>query len=349
MPPPRAPRPPAQRAVVIGHRGASGYRPEHSRAAYQLAIELGADAVEPDLVVTRDGVLVVRHENEISGTTDVAAHPEFAGRRTTKEVDGQRLTGWFTEDFTWPELATLRAIERLPRERPRSARYDGAQPILRFDELLSLLDAAPRPVGLVAEIKHPTYFEGIGLPLDGLVAEALAGWSGRPGLVVECFEQTVLGRLRDRGLAATRVYLCERSGSAADLRARLGSSAPSYAEQLNDAGLAALAGEVDGVSVDKALLFAGDGATTTDLVARVHAAGLLAYTWTLRPENRFLAPAHRGEGGKTAWGDWRAEFAAILATGVDGVFADHPDLAVAARDGRDHGTVPAAGPVAPPA
>ena len=158
--------------LIIGHRGASGYRPEHTRAAYELAFRLGADAVEPDIVATRDGVLVLRHENEISGTTDVASRPEFADRRTTKLIDGARLTGWFTEDFTWAELSTLRAVERLPQVRQASATFDGLEPILRLSDLLGIIDDASgqRQRIMVAELKHATYFESIGLPLDELFA-----------------------------------------------------------------------------------------------------------------------------------------------------------------------------------
>jgi glycerophosphoryl diester phosphodiesterase len=330
---------------VIGHRGAPGYRPEHTRASYELAFALGADAVEPDLVSTRDGVLVVRHENEISGTTDVAKHPEFADRRTTKQIDGDSLTGWFTEDFAWKELATLRAIERVPKIRPHNATFDGTQPVLRLSELLELVDAASerlrRPLRLVAEIKHATYFASIGLPLDELVAEQLSPWGSRDRVTVECFEQTVLGQVRDRGVDADYVYLVESSGAAADLVARHGSAATSYADQLTDAGLARLARAVDGISVDKALLLepgAAEGSVvSTELVARAHEHGLSVFAWTLRPENRFLAPGHRvgsaAGSGAARWGDWRREYELILSTGVDGVFADHPDLAVAARDG----------------
>lgn len=187
--------------LVIAHRGASGYRPEHSRSAYELAIELGADAIEPDLVPTKDGVLVLRHENEVSGTTDVADHPEFRHLRTTKTVDGQTLTGWFTEDFTWAELQTLRTRERLPVLRPGSAEHDGAQPILRLVDLLAILDAAPRPVGLVAEVKHAAYFDRAGFPMAALVDAALsqAGWRQDERLTVESFEKGVLRDLRERG------------------------------------------------------------------------------------------------------------------------------------------------------
>lgn len=333
-----SPTPP--RTLVIGHRGASGYRPEHTRASYELAFALGADAVEPDIVATKDGVLVLRHENEISGTTDVASRPEFADRRTTKRIDGVSLTGWFTEDFTWSELSTLRAVERLPQLRQASSTFDGTQPILRLRELLDLVDDAAdrsgRAIRLVAEVKHPTYFASIGLPLDELLAEELARWDRADRLIVECFEQGVLMQLQGRGLGGRYVYLLEARGSAPDLRARFGRRALPYSAQLTAAGLARLAGEVDGVSVDKSLILDGrkDGSVRlTDLVERAHAAGLTVFTWTLRPENRFLAPGNRRGSSPRDWGDWRREFELVLSTGIDGIFVDHPDLGVAARDG----------------
>lgn len=326
--------------MVIGHRGAPGYRPEHTRSSYELAVALGADAVEPDLVATKDGVLVVRHENEISGTTDVARHPEFAARRTTKRIDGVALTGWFTEDFTWDELATLRAVERLPALRQHSSTFDGTEPVLRLSELLELMDEASarvdRPLRLVAEIKHPSYFASIGLPLDELVADALTPWGGRERLTIECFEQTVLGEVRERGVDADYVYLLDAKGAAPDLVARDGSAAPSYVSQLTDAGLARLAREVDGISPDKSLLLdtsVRGKVGTTELVARAHELGLQVFTWTLRPENRFLVPAHRIGASAGDWGDWRREFELIVSTGVDGIFVDHADLGVAARAG----------------
>jgi len=326
----------ASRALVIGHRGASGYRPEHTRSAYELAITLGVDAIEPDIVSTRDGVLVLRHENEISGTTDVALHPEFADRRATKRVDGISLTGWFTEDFTWAELSKLRATERLPQVRQASASFDGAEPILRLRDLLDILDAGAertgREIGIVAEVKHPTYFASIGLALDGPIADELRPWDGGDRIIVECFEQTVLGEIRERGIPGRYVYLVEARGSAPDLRARFGAKALPYAAQLTDAGLARLAKEVDGISVDKTLLLK-PGEAHEGLVARAHAAGLTVFSWTLRPENRFLDARFRSGAPPRDWGDWRGEFEAVLVSGVDGIFVDHPDLGVAARDG----------------
>ena len=323
------------RPLVIGHRGASGYRPEHTRAAYELAFTLGADAVEPDIVATKDGVLVLRHENEISGTTDVAGHPEFADRRTTKVIDGQTLSGWFTEDFTWPELSTLRAMERLPAIRTGAASFNGTGRILRLTDLLGIIDAQERDdLIMVAEIKHATYFESIGLPLDELFAREIAGWATPANLIVESFEQTVLGLIRDRGIPGRYVFLVESSGSPADLVARYGTKALPYSAHLSSAGLARLARELDGVSVDKQLLLRTDAAGkvtgTTDLVDRAHAAGLEIYTWTLRAENRFLARnLWRGSSARD-FGDWLTEFRLIIDTGVDGVFTDQPDLVLAA-------------------
>jgi glycerophosphoryl diester phosphodiesterase len=328
------------RPLVIAHRGASGYRPEHTRSAYELAFALGADAVEPDIVASRDGVLVLRHENEISGTTDVSRHPEFADRRTTKVIDGVELTGWFTEDFTWAELSTLRATERIPLVRQASSSFDGQEGILRLSDLLEIIDAATeasgRPLVMVAEIKHATYFESVGLPLDALFASEVRHWATPQNLIVECFEQTVLMKIRAHGIPGRIVFLAEAKGAPADLVALHGPGARSYADHLTEDGLATLASEVDGVSVSRKLLLRLDAAKNavgiTDLVARVHDAGLLAFCWTLRAENRFLARNHRVRGDQRDYGDWRSEFELILSTGVDGVFADQPDLAVAVRD-----------------
>lgn len=322
---------------MIAHRGASGYRPEHTRSAYLLAIEQGADAVEPDLVSTSDGVLVIRHENEISGTTDVASRSEFASRRTTKTIEGVSLTGWFTEDFTWAELSTLRARERLPRLRKANRAFEGEDGILRLSDLLELLDAAGG-VGLVAEIKHASYFESIGLPLDELFAAELAraGWDsagleGCARLTVESFETGVLGKIRDRGIRARYVFLLEASGAPADHPER------PYADYLTAEGLAGLANGLglDGISVDKHLLLRADDARrtngVTDLVDRAHAAGLTIFCWTLRAENRFLPHDLRLGRSAAAYGNWRHEFAVIMGSGIDGVFADQPDLALLAR------------------
>lgn len=326
--------------LVIGHRGASGYRPEHTRSAYQLAFEQGADAVEPDLVATKDGVLVIRHENEISGTTDVGSHPEFADRRTTKTIDGVSLTGWFTEDFTWAELSILRATERLPALRPANVEF-AEESILRLVDLLALLDVAPlsalgKRIGMVAEIKHATYFASIGLRLDELFAAELitAGWGDDDRLTVECFEENVLRQIRDRAINAQYVFLVEASGSPADQIAEHGADARTFASYLSAAGMTGLAASVDGISVDKRILQKTDDsgrAVGTELVARAHAAGLTVFCWTLRAENSFLAAERRRGTSAGRFGDWRKEFLELMETGVDGIFTDQPDLAIRAR------------------
>lgn len=320
---------------MIAHRGASGYRPEHSRSAYELACRLGSDAIEPDIVATRDGVLVLRHENEISGTTDVASHREFADRNTTKVIDGQKITGWFTEDFTWAELQNLRVRERIPKLRGRS--FDDAEGILRLADLLGILDDHG-DVGLVAEIKHAAYFESIGLPLDELFAAELgsAGWSDDARLTVECFETRVLRQIRARGVDAEYVFLLESEGAPADEVAARGSDARSFASYLTEEGLAELkASGLHGISVDKRMLLvtnqAGEATGTNDLVARGHAAGLAVYCWTLRAENHFLAKNFQRGRSAREFGAWQEEFELIMRTGLDGVFADQPDLALEAR------------------
>jgi glycerophosphoryl diester phosphodiesterase len=284
-------------ALVIAHRGASGYRPEHTAAAVRLGIELGAAAVEPDLVPTRDGVLVVRHEPEISGTTDVADRARFADRRRTVVVDGEPQTGWFTVDFTWEELAELRAKERLPQLRPESAAHDGEQPLLRCSELIDLL---PDEVVLVAELKHPAFFASLGYDIAGLLMAEVADRIPADRLVVECFELPALLDLHARGLAAEYVLLSE-----------------------SPIDLDALPASIGGVSYAKSLVLAEGGER---LVQAAQSTGRVVYAWTLRPENAFLEPRHRLGDDAAAWGDWRAEYAEVLATGVDGVFADHPDL-----------------------
>lgn len=322
--------------IVIGHRGASGYRPEHSRAAYEIAFAQGVDAVEPDLVSTKDRVLVIRHENEISGTTNVAAHPEFAERRTTKYIDGEKLTGWFTEDFTWAELSTLLVKERVPKIRPGNDQHPGVGGILRFGDLLALIETAPvsaagKPIGVVAEIKHATYFESIGIDLAELFAAELrsAGWHDSELLTVESFELPVLLKVRELGIRCRLVFLVEADGAPADQVALHGKAARPYSSYLTAEGLKKLAETVEGVSLDKHILLAAGGA---ELVELAHAAGLLVFTWTLRAENKFLAKGLRLGSARGDFGDWQTEFEVIMRLGVDGVFADQPDLAIQVRD-----------------
>lgn len=331
---------PRRNPLVVGHRGAPGYRPEHSRSSYDLALEMGVDAVEPDVVVSRDGVLVVRHENEISGTTDVADRPEFADRRTTKTVDGAELTGWFTEDFTWDEIATLRCRERLPKIRAASASFDDEQQVLRLRDVLDLVRAGSlaqgREIGVVLEIKHATYFAGLGWDLADLIEAELrdAGWAdGALPLIVESFESSVLYALQERGIRGSYVYLLEAAGRPFDLFSRHGKAALTYKQTAAPAGLDGLVGLVDGISVDKRMILAPDklGRLTgpSRIIADAHERGLRVFTWTCRPENAFLIGQFRGRGGAAAFGDWEAEWAVIRDAGIDGVFVDHPDLGTA--------------------
>lgn len=324
--------------LLIAHRGASGHRPEHTASAYRLAVELGAEAVEPDVVVSRDGVLVVRHENELSGTTDVLDRPEFSDRRVTRVVDGRPASGCFAEDFAWAELATLRSRERLPHLRPGSASFDGVEGLLRLRDVLAIVDgesdAVRRPCSVVVELKHAAHLARAGFDVAALLLAELAaaGWGNRPErLVIESFELGVLDRLRELGVAARLVFLVAEAGVAPDELDRPGSRDSAWYR--SDVGLAWLAERVWGLSVPTAVLLAERGAEpTTRLVPRAHARGLRVLTWTLRPENAFLSPSRRSSSREAEWGDWRAEFSEILRSGVDGVFADHPELVAEVRE-----------------
>lgn len=311
--------------IVIAHRGASGERPEHTLASYERAIAQGADVIEPDLVATKDGVLVARHENEISETTDVADHPAFAARRTAKTIDGRRVEGWFTEDFTLAELKTLRARERLPALRPGNRAW-ADETIPTFAEVIAL--ARAHGVGIYPETKHPSYFRSIGLPLEPplLAALAGAGWTTRDAPVfIQSFEVDNLKALR--GQTEVRlIQLVDASGAPAD------GAAPSYAAMLTPAGLRAIAAYADGIGPAKALIIPRDGEgrslPPTTLVADAHAAGLAVHPWTFRAENQFLPAELRRGAGPAAHGDLAAEIAMFLDAGVDGVFADFPGIAV---------------------
>jgi glycerophosphoryl diester phosphodiesterase len=314
------------RPIVIAHRGASGHRPEHTLAGYALAIDMGADYVEPDLVITKDSVLVARHENEVGGTTDVAA--KFPGRRTTKTIDGESVTGWFTEDFTLAELKTLRAVERLPF---RSHAHDGEEAIPTLEEILDLVQRRSREtgrrIGVYPETKHPTYFRSIGRPLEDLLLAALArrGWTTKEAPVfIQSFEVANLRALRPR-TGVRLVQLVGASGAPAD--ARTVSDVPrDFASMLTPAGLASIARYADAIGVEKSLVqpIATGGAlgTPTSLVADAHRVGLDVHVWTLRSDSLFLAKGYAGDGAA----EWR-RFAAL---GVDGIFGDFPDVGVAA-------------------
>ncbi|WP_422248014.1 glycerophosphodiester phosphodiesterase [Sphingobium sp.] len=314
--------------IIIAHRGASGERPEHTLASYERAIDQGADYIEPDLVLTKDGVLVARHENEISGTTDVADHPEFADRKTEKTIDGIVMTGWFTEDFTLAELRTLHARERLPDVRPANKRFNDLYQIPTFEEILQLVRAkeaeAHRRIGLYPETKHPTYFAKIGLPhqaaLLGLLSKYGYGTPDDP-VFIQSFEVGNLKALR----AATRlrlIQLVDAEGGPADL------PGTSYADMLTVQGLGEIASYADGIGPSAALLIAPEGPTA--LVGRAHEAGLQVHVWTLRMENSFLPAQYQRADDPQGRGDFTGWVRAVAATGVDGLFSDFPGQARAA-------------------
>ncbi len=320
---------PLSAPIVIAHRGASGSRPEHTLAAYELAIDQGADFIEPDLVPTRDDVLVARHENAIGGTTDVAAHPEFASRRTTKTIDGQVLTDWFVEDFTLAELKTLRAKERLPQLRADNTRYDGQCEVPTLAEIIAL--ARRRHVGIYPETKHPTYFARIGHPTDGLLVDQLkaAGWDSADAPVfIQSFEVANLKRIH--ALTTVRlIQLVAGQGGPAD------GAVSSYAAMLTPVGLRQVATYAYGLGPDKAQLWSGDAPTT--LVSDAHAAGLRVHPWTYRAENTFLPARFRRGEAPEAHGDIAVEIASALRLGIDGFFTDYPLLGVETRRAaKDH-------------
>jgi glycerophosphoryl diester phosphodiesterase len=321
--------------IIIAHRGASGERPEHTLEAYTLAIAQGADFIEPDLVLTRDGVLVARHENEISGTTNVADRPEFASRRTTKTIDGEQVTGWFTEDFTLAELRTLRARERLPQLRTANTAYDGQFLIPTFEEILELARRESvrtgRTIGVYPETKHPSYFTGIGLPHEGPLLALLARFghdSADDPVFIQSFEVGNLIALNQR-TNVRLVQLAADSGGPAD---RPGVT---YASMLTGEGLAAIARYADGIGPAKDLVIArttlGTLGSSTGLVARAHDAGLAVHPWTFRRENYFLPLNLRSGIDPRNPGDLAAEIRAFMAEGVDGLFTDNPAEAVGLR------------------
>ena len=324
--------------LVIAHRGASAYRPEHTLAAYRLAIGMGADFIEPDLVSTKDGVLVARHENEIGGTTDVASHPEFASRRTTKVIDGTPLTGWFTEDFTLAELKTLRAKERIPQLRPANTAFDGEYEIPTLQEVIALAKA--EGVGIYPETKHPTYFDAIGLSLEEpLVAALEANGLDKPSskVFVQSFEVSNLQQL-DTMIRVPLVQLTSASGRPYDFTAA--GDPRTYADLTSPSGLKGVAKYADGLGPEKSQIVPRDAqnrlTAPTTLVRDAHRAGLVVHPYTFRPENNFL-PADFREGDPAspeylrARGDAPGELALFYRLGVDGVFADNADTAVATR------------------
>ncbi|WP_406306037.1 glycerophosphodiester phosphodiesterase [Streptomyces sp. NBC_00885] len=325
--------------TIIGHRGASGYRPEHTLGSYQLALDLGAHVIEQDLVPTKDGHLVCRHENDITGTTDVAAHPEFASRKTTKSVDGVSLTGWFTEDFTLAELKTLRAKERIPANRQENTLYDGRWTIPTFEEVLRWAEKEGRrrgrPVWLHVETKHPTYFRGLGLGLEEPLARLLRRY-GRDRrnspVFLQSFEPSSIQRLA-KLVSSPRVVLLSGASSrpwdfvvAGDPR--------TVADLVKPEGLQWIASYAQGIGPTLDLIIPKDATgklgTPTTLVADAHAEGLILHSYTMRNENAFLPADFRRGTDPNAYGDAFGAFKIYFATGIDGIFTDNADTGLLA-------------------
>ncbi|PZR55127.1 glycerophosphodiester phosphodiesterase [Xylanimonas oleitrophica] len=323
---------------VVAHRGASGYRPEHTLAAYQEAILQGADYIEPDVVATKDGVLVARHENEIGATTNVADHPEFADRRTTKTIDGRPVTGWFTEDFTLAELRTLRAKERIPATRPQNTEFDGLYQVPTLDEVMDLArhsrTLTGKPVGVYPETKHPTYFASIGLPLEEPLVHELRNNgldSAKAPVIVQSFETGNLRKL-DRLTKVRLAQLVSSSGAPYDLVAA--GDRRTYADLVTPAGLREIARYADAVGLEKNVMIPRQADGTlgrpTPVIRDAHRAGLEVHGWTFRRENQFLPAEHRSSADPHGIGDVEGEIRAFLRAGMDGFFTDNPDLGVAA-------------------
>ena len=324
--------------LVIGHRGSSGYRPEHTLASYELAIALGADYIEPDLVSTKDHVLVARHENDITGTTDVSNHPEFASRKRTKVIDGATITGWFTEDFTLAELKTLRAKERLPALRPGNTAFDGLYEIPTFDQVVKLAKQAG--VGVYPETKHPSYFDSIGLSLEEPLLATLRanGWDNAHAPVfIQSFEVANLKEL-NKLTKVKLVQLLDAAGKPYDFTAA--GDPRTYSDLATASGLEGIAHYADGVGPNKNLIVPRDAANhllpPTRFVQAAHRAGLVVHPWTFRRENTVLPEEFRqGDPAQPAYlaaaGNLPGELALFYRLGVDGVFSDNADVAVAVR------------------
>jgi glycerophosphoryl diester phosphodiesterase len=313
----------ADKPLIIAHRGASGERPEHTLAAYELAINQGADYIEPDLVVTKDLVLVARHENELAGTTDVASRAEFEDRKRTKNIEGTMVTGWFAEDFTLAELLTLRVRERLPAIRPANARYDGLYQIPTFAEIVMLVRAKQaetgRTIGLYPELKHPTLLlEQAGIDSVDLLVRELQRYgldTATSPVFVQVFEVRPLQRLNQLVDTPLILLISSEGGPYDEPSLR-------WTDMMTPTGLAEVAQYADGIGPYLGHVVTAEGMPTR-LVADAHAAGLKVHPWTLRKENGFLPPAMQGPGGPDADGQWRALFGAAIASGADGFFTDN--------------------------
>ncbi|NUS88302.1 MAG: glycerophosphodiester phosphodiesterase [Streptomyces sp.] len=327
--------------TVIGHRGASGYRPEHTLGSYQLALDMGADIIEQDLVPTKDGHLVCRHENDITATTDVSAHSEFADRKTTKTVDGTALTGWFTEDFTLAELKTLRAKERIPGTRQRNTLYDGRWEVPTFEEVLQWAEREGRKRGrriwLYVETKHPTYFRKLGLGLEEPLAKLLRRYGRHKkdaALFLQSFEPSSIQRLRKLVDTPAVVLLSTINSRPWDF---VEANDPrTVADLVKPEGLKWIASYAQGIGPDLSVIIprTADGklGTPTSVVKDAHAAGLVLHPYTMRNENTFLPADFRRGTDPNAYGDAFGAFKKYFETGIDGIFSDNPDTALLAAE-----------------
>jgi glycerophosphoryl diester phosphodiesterase len=316
--------------IIIAHRGASGYCPEHTLAAYKLAINMGADFIEPDLVMTKDGVLIARHENEISATTDVAMHPEFSDRYTTKAIDGKIIPGWFTEDFTLAEIKTLKAKERIPQIRPQNVIYDGLYSIPTLQEIIDLVQHQSQErgyeIGIYPETKHPTYFQNLGLPLEEILVETLHNncYQGKQApIFIQSFEVSNLKKI-SRLTNLPLVQLINIDGKPHDF-IDMGDSR-AYVDLITVKELQKIAKYAQAIGIHKNLFIPQDDhgklLSPTSLVSDAHAANLLVHAWTFRSEDTFLPLDFQGNP--------QGEYELFFKLGVDGVFSDFPDTALGA-------------------
>jgi len=329
-----------RKILIYGHRGASALRPEHTLASYAKAIADGADFIEPDLVVTRDGVLIVRHENNIAETTDIMSHPEFAGRKTEKVIDGQKQVGWFTEDFTLAELKTIRAKERLGQLRPQNAAMDGWFDLVTWQEMIDFAAAESlargRPIGLVPEIKHSTYFSGIGLPMEDRFLASLAAhhYTRTAPVVIQSFETANLRYLRQKLGRPANVQLMQLVSGIDQPPADVAKAGgiTTYRQMMQPAGFAEIARYADILAPDTRSIIPLDAdgklGKPAPVTADAHKAGLLVQPWTFRPENYFLAKDFQDASGPAARNiaGSLAEIRAYLAAGIDGFFTDDPAI-----------------------